>query len=214
MACLRGKGVPLASFQCVFFAIFATAACLYIFMCCVALKSAQVQTASADASGPFSFLSSWTSGMHGGSSGGARRSGSDARVSVRAELGRGTWNMLHRLAAQFPDHPSPEKQREAEQFFQLIGALYPCSECAEHFRGMLQRSPVRSANATLLSIWLCERHNEVNMRLKKPLFPCEPATLKEKWGDCGCSDRSADAEAASPSVVAVAAAGRSLMRRQ
>lgn len=36
-------------------------------------------------------------------------------------------------------------------------------------------------------IYLCNRHNDVNLRLEKPLFPCYKVI--DAWGKsgCGCS---------------------------
>ena len=31
-------------------------------------------------------------------------------------------------------------------------------------------------------MWCCERHNEVNLKLNKPIFPCTMAALDERWG--------------------------------
>lgn len=109
-----------------------------------------------------------------------------AKAAVRAELGRGAWNMLHRMAATFDKAPTAARQRDVTEFFRLVGDLYPCEQCAAHFRGMLAASPVRAGSNRELSTWLCERHNEVNVRLGKPLFDCSLDSLKEKYGSCGC----------------------------
>jgi hypothetical protein len=126
----------------------------------------------------------------------------EEKEAVRAELGRGTWNTLHRLAAQFDKAPSAARQAEVAEFFRLLGAFYPCEQCAAHFRAMLSERPIRAANNRELSLWLCELHNEVNARLRKPLFPCTLEALKDKYGKCGCFD--APAPAANESAVAAA----------
>ena len=53
---------------------------------------------------------------------------------------------------------------------------------------MLARSPPQVDSNHALTIWLCERHNEVNRRLLKPEFPCMKETLEKAWGGCGCSE--------------------------
>ena len=111
----------------------------------------------------------------------------EAKAAIKAELGRGAWNMLHRMAASFAAAPTAAQQRDAVEFFRLLGELYPCEQCAAHFRGMLAATPVRAASNRELSVWLCERHNEVNTRLAKPQFDCALSNLKERYGDCGCT---------------------------
>jgi hypothetical protein len=110
------------------------------------------------------------------------------KARVRAELGRGAWNLLHRLAAAFDKAPSAARVAEAEAFFSGLGALYPCPECAAHFRELLQAHPVDARDNRRLSTWLCRVHNLVNERLGKPEFSCELDSLKERWGSCGCFD--------------------------
>jgi len=110
------------------------------------------------------------------------------KARVRAELGRGTWSLLHRMAAKFPKDPTPEERARVERFFGDLGSLYPCEDCASHFRGVLAARPVaeHSGNNARLSLWLCAAHNDVNARLGKPLFACELDAIKERWGSCGC----------------------------
>lgn len=104
-------------------------------------------------------------------------------------------------------------------FVKLLGKLYPCDECRKHFeyvglacmynetsiraqiilylsfvlvfyREMIEISPPDTSSNAKFSLWLCERHNEVNRRLGKPEFPCELGPLKKRWGDCGCDSNS------------------------
>ena len=130
-----------------------------------------------------------------------------AKAAVRAALGRGSWNMLHRLAAAFDKAPSPARQRDAAEFFRLLGELYPCEACAAHFRGMLAATPVRAGSNRELSTWLCERHNEVNARLGKAQFDCSLESLKEAYGSCGCFSNASAAVTAGAGEAAAAAGG-------
>ena len=61
----------------------------------------------------------------------------------REELGRQTWTLLHTLAAHFPEAPSAADREAASTFLRTLGALYPCSHCAEDFRDGLAESPPR-----------------------------------------------------------------------
>jgi hypothetical protein len=116
----------------------------------------------------------------------------EIKAATRAELGRNTWYFLHKVAAKFSKSPTNAEQRMIETFFNSLGDIYPCEECAAHFKELLLTMPVEghtSSNAEL-SIWLCTIHNNVNERLKKPIFPCTLDALKEKWVSCGCFDAS------------------------
>jgi FAD-linked sulfhydryl oxidase len=111
--------------------------------------------------------------------------------------------MLHRMAATFDKAPTPERRRDVERFFSLLGDLYPCEQCAAHFRGMLAEHPIDSTNNKALSLWLCRVHNVVNARLGKTEFPCTLDALKQAYGKCGCfDDPVANATAATAAVVA------------
>lgn len=60
-------------------------------------------------------------------------------AELRAELGRGTWNLLHRMAGQFPKEPTEADKAEYSAFFASFARLYPCKvRCAA-----CRRSPPR-----------------------------------------------------------------------
>ena len=74
-------------------------------------------------------------------------------------------------------------------FFKSFAKLYPCSYCANHFRGEIKKFPPAVESNKDLSRWLCEIHNEVNERLGKPQFDC--SRVLERWkegpkGDSVC----------------------------
>lgn len=123
---------------------------------------------------------------------------------IRAALGRGTWNLLHRLAAAYPQQPSAEEEARAVSFFGALGALYPCAECAAHLREMLATKPPDARSNRHLSLWLCELHNDVNVRLAKPAFNCSLPALQQQYGSCGCFD---DPETQTPPPVRPATRG-------
>jgi FAD-linked sulfhydryl oxidase len=104
-------------------------------------------------------------------------------------MGRGSWELIHRLAAKFPKQPTPEQTEDASQFFSILSRLYPCEDCAQHFRGLLKVNPVRASSNSELSVWACEAHNAVNERNNKTLFNCSLDSLSDKWGDCGCFEK-------------------------
>jgi hypothetical protein len=57
---------------------------------------------------------------------------------TKEELGRATWVFLHTLAAQFPEHPSRQQQRDARQLMDCFTRIYPCADCAQHFQEIVK----------------------------------------------------------------------------
>ncbi|CAK7266201.1 Flavin-linked sulfhydryl oxidase of the mitochondrial IMS [Sporothrix epigloea] len=94
-------------------------------------------------------------------------------------LGRGTWTLLHTIAAQYPTQPSPGQQADIKGFMGILSRLYPCWVCAEDFQKFLAKSPVRTASRDDFGRWLCAAHNEVNEKLGKPQFDCN--LWEERW---------------------------------
>ena len=53
------------------------------------------------------------------------------KAAIRATLGRGTWNMLHRLTVKYPKVPTSKQREDVREFFRLFSWHYPCDEvCA------------------------------------------------------------------------------------
>ena len=81
------------------------------------------------------------------------------------------------------DVPTATQRVQARRFFDALGDLYPCATCRADFRVDSRAS---------LSRWVCERHNEVNAKLGKPLVSCELRDLDERWRHSkDCSHRGA-----------------------
>lgn len=59
------------------------------------------------------------------------------------ELGRSTWNLLHTMAAYYPEDPSDEMKQAAVAFIESLAKLYPCPHCAEDFREDIKKNPPR-----------------------------------------------------------------------
>ncbi|KAL7957126.1 ERV/ALR sulfhydryl oxidase domain-containing protein [Trichoderma compactum] len=106
-------------------------------------------------------------------------------ATLKAELGRATWKFMHTMVARFPEEPSPEERKTLETFVYLFSRLYPCGDCARHFRGLLAKYPPQTSSRNAAAGWLCFVHNQVNERLKKPIFDCNNIG---DFYDCGCGD--------------------------
>ncbi|RKO89016.1 hypothetical protein BDK51DRAFT_19153, partial [Blyttiomyces helicus] len=57
---------------------------------------------------------------------------------------------------------------------------------ARHFQQVLEGNPPDVTNRETISLWACNVHNIVNLRLEKPQFDCTKLDAK-----CGCADEPA-----------------------
>lgn len=62
----------------------------------------------------------------------------------KEELGRSTWVFLHTLAAQFPERPTRQQQRDARTLVDCLTRIYPCADCAQHFQEIVRWGMLRS----------------------------------------------------------------------
>ena len=46
---------------------------------------------------------------------------------------------------------------------------------------MMKEKPPPTNSRLEFEVWLCERHNEVNIRLDKPLFNCSCQNIRETY---------------------------------
>ncbi|KAL6903132.1 ERV/ALR sulfhydryl oxidase domain-containing protein [Trichoderma evansii] len=122
-------------------------------------------------------------------------------ATLKAELGRATWKFMHTMVARYPEKPSLEERKTLETFVYLFSRLYPCGDCAKHFRGILEKYPPQTSSRNAAAGWLCFVHNLVNERLKKPIFDCNNIG---DFYDCGCGDedkKKKEGEAANKELV-------------
>ncbi|KAG6060852.1 hypothetical protein E4U13_001273 [Claviceps humidiphila] len=94
-------------------------------------------------------------------------------------LGRGTWTLLHSIAATYPEMPSKSQQSDMMSFVKLFSKLYPCWVCAKDFQSYLGKESPRVQSRDEFGKWLCDAHNEVNRKLGKPQFDC--SRWDERW---------------------------------
>ncbi|XP_054787448.1 FAD-linked sulfhydryl oxidase ERV1 [Prosopis cineraria] len=103
---------------------------------------------------------------------------------TKEELGKATWTFLHTLAAQYPDNPTRQQKKDVKELMGILSRMYPCKECADHFKEVLRANPVQAGSQAEFSQWLCHVHNVVNRSLGKPIFPCE--RVDARWGKLEC----------------------------
>ena len=85
------------------------------------------------------------------------------------------------MSAYYPDAPTPAQQCRMRSMLLNLASFYPCPPCAEHFAAHMQQSPPTTESRTALSRFLCNYHNDVNLRLGKPQFDCK--RYDERWRD-------------------------------
>lgn len=107
----------------------------------------------------------------------------------REELGRNSWSFLHTMAAYYPKKPSEDQKKSMTQFMDIFAQFYPCKDCAKDLRKSLQNSRPDVRDRYMFSKWMCQIHNEVNIKLGKPEFDC--SKVLERWRT-GWKDGSCD----------------------
>ncbi|KAK2354327.1 FAD-linked sulfhydryl oxidase ERV1 [Trifolium repens] len=90
--------------------------------------------------------------------------GKSSSPVTKEDLGRSTWTFLHTLAAQYPDNPTRQQKKDVKELVQILSQMYPCKECADHFKEVLRSNPVQAGSHAEFSQWLCHVHNVVNRR--------------------------------------------------
>ncbi|KAF6005414.1 hypothetical protein F1559_004934 [Cyanidiococcus yangmingshanensis] len=114
----------------------------------------------------------------------------DGKPPTRAELGRAGWTLIHTIAANYPEVPTPDTRAHARQFIQSFAALYPCPACREHFEAYVRTHPPLVDTREDFVKWSCRAHNAVNLRLGKPTIPCtDVQALDKRWRDCHCDEK-------------------------
>ncbi|XP_057788160.1 FAD-linked sulfhydryl oxidase ERV1 [Salvia miltiorrhiza] len=116
--------------------------------------------------------------------------GKSSGPTTKEDLGRATWTFLHTLAAQYPDKPTRQQKKDVKELMEILSRMYPCKECADHFKEVIRANPVVVGSHDEFSQWLCHVHNVVNRSLGKVVFPCE--RVDARWGKLECEQRACD----------------------
>ena len=108
--------------------------------------------------------------------------------SDKDTLGAGTWELIHSIAANYPDEPTAKDKQRALDFFNGLAWLYPCPYCAEDFQKEIEASPPQVDSRKTLSLWACDQHNRINTKLGKTTRECSLTALDERFktGHASC----------------------------
>lgn len=96
---------------------------------------------------------------------------------------------LHTLAAQFPDYPTRQQEKDVRNLVDILTRVYPCGECARHFAALVKEYPPDTSSGMALQQWMCGVHNAVNDSLGKSRFNC--AVVDARWGGVDCNEENA-----------------------
>jgi len=61
----------------------------------------------------------------------------------RNELGRSSWDLLHTMAANYPNEPTEKQKQRMVAFIEALAEFYPCIHCATDFQESIKISPPR-----------------------------------------------------------------------
>lgn len=114
-----------------------------------------------------------------------------ADETLKAQLGNAAWKLFHTILARYPDKPSKQEQATLKQYINLFAQVYPCGDCARHFRKLLNKYPPQTLSRKNAALWGCDIHNKVNTRLNKPIYDC--TNILEDY-DCGCGEDEKEAD--------------------
>lgn len=87
--------------------------------------------------------------------------------------GKPFWNVMHSVTFTYPDKPTDDDKARVRAFFSIIPHFLPCSICGLHFIKEMSDKPLTDdvlASMDSLSRWLVDLHNNVNIRIKKPVI--------------------------------------------
>ncbi|KAG6793102.1 hypothetical protein POTOM_002292 [Populus tomentosa] len=99
-----------------------------------------------------------------------REVGKSVAPVTKEELGKTTWAFPHTLAAQYPEHPAGQQKKDVKEpifkkqqdcfafRWQFYHRMYPCQECADHFKEVL-----RYADAVFCFVFFFNLHPSPDM---------------------------------------------------
>ena len=93
-------------------------------------------------------------------------------VATIAERLAPLWVPFHEYAWFYSKTPTTEEKERAQVIYEkLFPDLIFCQACRDHYLQMIVRTPPDLSSRDALFRWSVDRHNEVNLRLNKPVIP-------------------------------------------
>ena len=92
--------------------------------------------------------------------------------------GKCTWVLIHSIAVNYPDNPTPSEKKNIKNFFTSLGTILPCRYCREHYQENLRNLPIQCDSKMDLVWWTIDLHNKVNKRTGKPILNRQEALQK------------------------------------
>lgn len=98
------------------------------------------------------------------------------------DIGNCTWTLLHTAVAAYNPQTMGERER-MRQFIESLSYVFPCKHCGNDDQLDMIAFPLTDADlrsAETLRLWMFEKHNRINRKLKKPEFPKQ--MVGRRWG--------------------------------
>lgn len=84
--------------------------------------------------------------------------------------GSGAWVFVHSITLTYPNNPTEHDKQTYKSFFETLGYLLPCNQCANHYNDFIKSNPINDSvleNKESITRWLYNLHNNVNHILNK-----------------------------------------------
>lgn len=92
--------------------------------------------------------------------------------------GKCGWVLIHSIAVNYPNNPSPSEKENTIKFFTLLGDMLPCRYCRQHYHENLKNIPINADSKMDLIWWTIDLHNKVNTITGKKVLSRKEALQK------------------------------------
>ena len=92
--------------------------------------------------------------------------------------GKCGWVLIHSIAVNYPNNPSPSEKENTIKFFTLLGDMLPCRYCRQHYHENLKTIPINANSKMDLIWWTIDLHNKVNIITGKKVLSRKEALQK------------------------------------
>jgi hypothetical protein len=92
--------------------------------------------------------------------------------------GKCGWVLIHSIAVNYPNNPSPSEKENTIKFFTLLGDMLPCRYCRQHYHENLKTIPINADSKMDLIWWTIDLHNKVNIITGKKVLSRKEALQK------------------------------------